>query len=260
MPQALKIGNSVYQVDDASLAVAVDQTLTKNDSLINEIADLKLKLDAAEAAKATVESALSETKTSLNETESSKVKLDAEVAALQTKLDAATKKNKEWEDKIAAEGAKGEDEEEANEKRKSKKMDSDEIASYCKELLTVVNEVSPSLKKVDSAFEPDFAVPALEYKARFLKTIETLPAEAKSRIDSQGSDRDAFVEHLYLALKPQPQTTATTKADEGTQQLADAINQNRQLTLDAGDKKPAAKEDSPTMKARKERQLSGYKK
>ena len=68
-----------------------------------------------------------------------------------------------------------------------------------------------------------------------------------------------FVEHLYIALKPQVAETsgAPAKADEGNQQLIDSINQNRGLTLDAGDKKGsyAPKEDSPTMKARKERKL-----
>lgn len=261
MPQAMKIGNSVYQLDDAALATAIDNQLTKYDSATQEIADLKVRLDAAETARATLDSELSQVQASLEAANTAKVQADAETAALQTKLDAAKAKNEEWEKKVNSKKPDEDIEEELDEggkpkKGKKPKMDSDEVKSYCKEFLTVVSEVTPALKKVDSGFEPDFGLSPLDYKAQYLKTLPTLPQEAKTRIDATGDDRDMFVEHLYLALKPQV-AEAPAKADEGTSQLADAIDKNRSLTMDAGDKKGSfePKEDSPTMKARKERKL-----
>lgn len=269
MTQAIKIGNSVYQVDDSALAIAIDQTLNKNDSLGDEIFNLKARLDAAEA--------------SLSDASEAKVEADAKIVALQTKLDAAEKKASDMQEQIDKKDAKkppvdpdGDDDDDSSEegdedgdmpakkksdkKNDSMKLDAAEVAAYCKELMSVVNEVSPSLKKVDSAFEPDFGLPAIEYKARYLKTIETLPAEAKTRIDSESSDRNAFVEHLYLALKPQPQAEAVQKSDS-TEGLAAAIDQNRQLTLDAGmgcgSNMKDKKDQSPSMKRRKDRTLPG---
>lgn len=259
MPQAIKIGNSVYQVEDSALAIAIDQTLNKNDSLTTEFSAVKTRLDAAE--------------TSISEANAAKIKADADLIALQTKLDAAEKKVADL-DKADAKKPAAEpdgDEEDGDEedvpakdkkdqKRDSLKLDAAEVAAYCKNLMSVVNEVSPALKKVDSAFEPDFGLPAIEYKARFLKTIETLPAEAKTRIDSEGSDRDAFVEHLYLALKPQAEPA---QKNDSSQELAGAIDQNRQLTLDAAmgnsNKLPpkGTKQVSPSMQRRKDRALPG---
>lgn len=266
MPQAIKIGKSVFQVDDGALGSAIDQQLEKLDSITLERDDYKTRLDAAEAAKDSLATELSEAKASLSKADSAKVEADATIAALQTKLDAATAKNKEWEDKVNKKKPDEDIEEEMDEEGKPKgkrkpKMDSDEVKSYCKEFLAVVSEVTPALKKVDSAFEPDFGLSPLEYKAQYLKTLSTLPAEARTRIDSEGADRDMFVEHLYMALKPQVQTSES-KADEGTEVLANAIERNRELTVDSGERKGVApKEDSPTMKARKERQLpSAYRK
>lgn len=264
MPQAIKIGKSVFQVDDSALGSAIDQQLEKLDSLNNEYAEIKLRLDAAEAAKATLATELSEAKASLSKADEAKIQADAELAALQTRLDA---KNKEWDEKVNKKKPDEDIEEELDvegKKKKKSKMDSDEVRSYCKEFLSVVSEVTPALRKVDSAFEPDFGLSPIDYKAQYLKTIETLPAEAKTRIDGEGAERDMFVEHLYLALKPQVQTPdgRTTKVDEGTQTLADAIERNRELTVDSGKSSSVTpKEDSPTMKARKERQLpSAYRK
>lgn len=266
MPQAIQIGKSVFQVDDGALGSAIDQQLSKYDSLVNEYAEIKLRLDAAEAAKESIANELSTAKASLTKADEAKIEADAQLAAFQTKLDAVTAKNKEWEEKVNSKKPDEDIEEDLDvegKKKKKPKFDSDEVKSYCKEFLSVVSEVTPALRKVDSAFEPDFGLSPIEYKAQYLKTIETLPAEAKTRIDSEGADRDTFVEHLYLALKPQVQTAPTTKADEGTQTLADAIDKNRSLTIDSG-KSPSGvtpKEDSPTMKARKERALpSAYRK
>jgi len=260
MPQAIKLGNSVFQLDDAALGSAIETQLSKYDSLAIELSDYKTRLDAAETARTTLDSQLSEAQASLSTANAAKVQADADIVALQTKLDA-----KDAELKNAHSKKPDEDiEEEMGEDGKPKKgkgkpkMDSDEVKSYCKEFLSVVSEVTPALKKVDSAFEPDFGLSPLDYKAQYLKTIATLPAEAKARIDSSGDERDMFVEHLYLALKPTvADAPAPTKTDEGSQQLAAAIEQNRGLTLDAGDKKGSftPKEDSPTMKARKERKL-----
>lgn len=257
MPQAMKIGNSVYQLDDAALATAIDNQLTKNDSLSQEIADLKIRLDAAETSRTTLDSELSEVQASLATANAAKVQADAEIAALQTKLDASNEQLKKANSKKPDEDIEEEMDEDGKPKKGQKpKFDSDEIKSYCKEFLSVVNEVTPTLKKMDSTFEPNFGLSPLDYKAQYLKTIETLPQEAKARIDTSGDERDMFVEHLYMALKPQV-ASAPTKADEGTSQLADAIQQNRGLTMDAGDKGGYSqpKEDSPTMKARKERKL-----
>lgn len=267
MTQATKIGNHVFQLDDAGLANAIDKLTDRNDSLTEQFNDIKLKLDAAETAKAAIASELSQAQTSLAEATDKQTKADADIAALQTKLDAAMKSSKDWEEKANKKKPDADIEEELDDEGKPKKkgkpkFDSDDVKEYCKEFLTVANEVTPALKKVDSAFEPDFSQSPTELKASYLKTIETLPAEAKARIDGSGDDRDTFVEHLYLALKPQQQATAPTKADEGTLLLGDMIEKNRGLTVDAGDKPaPGAKVDSPTMAARKNRQLpSAYRK
>jgi hypothetical protein len=258
MPQATKIGRHVFQIDDAGLANAIDNELEKQDSLVAEISDLKLRLDAAESERQTLDSNLSETKASLASANAAKVQADADIAALQTKLDASNEQLKKANSKKPDEDIEeGLDDEGKPKKGKSKpKFDSDEVKSYCKEFLSVVSEVTPTLKKVDSAFEPDFGLSPIDYKAQYLKTLPTLPTEAKARIDSSGDERDMFVEHLYLALKPVV-AEAPTKADEGSQQLADNIEKNRGLTLDAGTKSGSftPKEDSPTMKARKERKL-----
>lgn len=265
----MKIGNSVYQLDDAALATAIDNQLTKYDSATQEIADLKIRLDAAETARTTLDSQLSEAQASLATANAAKVQADADIAALQTKLDAAMdklKKSKALNEEGDEADSSAEEEDSEKPKGKKAKMDSDEIKSYCKEFLTVVSEVTPALKKVDSAFEPDFGLSPLDYKAQYLKTLPTLPQEAKARIDSTGDERNMFVEHLYLALKPQV-AEAPAKADEGTSQLADAIEKNRSLTMDAGDlntknaEKTEPRVDSRTMEARKNRPLpSAYRK
>jgi hypothetical protein len=260
MPQATKIGRHVFQIDDAGLANAIDNELSKQDSLAAEISDLKIRLDAAESARQTLDSEFAETKASLESANAAKVQADAEIAALQTKLDASNEQLKKANSKKPDEDIEEElDDEGKPKKGKGKpKFDSDEVKSYCKEFLSVVSEVTPALKKVDSAFEPDFNLSPLDYKAQYLKTIQTLPAEAKARIDSTGDERDMFVEHLYLALKPVVvDAPAPTKADEGVVNLSTVIDQNRALTLDAGDRSKTVqpKEDSPTMKARKERKL-----
>jgi len=262
MPQAIKLGNSVFQLDDAALGSAIENQLSKYDSLALELSDYKTRLDAAESARQTLDSEFAETKASLESANAAKVLADAEIAALQTKLDASNEQLKKANSKKPDEDIEEElDDEGKPKKGKGKpKFDSDEVKSYCKEFLSVVSEVTPALKKVDSAFEPDFNLSPLDYKAQYLKTIQTLPAEAKARIDSTGDERDMFVEHLYLALKPVV-ADAPTKADEGSQQLAADIERNRALTLDAGDMntkvadKTAPREDSPTMKARKNRPL-----
>ncbi len=71
-----------------------------------------------------------------------------------------------------------------------------------------------------------------------------------------GASQYVNSDYIYMALKPVV-AEAPTKADEGSQQLAERIEQNRGLTLDAGEKSSGykPKEDSPTMKARKERKL-----
>jgi hypothetical protein len=261
MPQATKIGRHVFQIDDAGLANAIDNELSKQDSLAAEISDLKIRLDAAESARQNLDSEFAETKASLESANAAKVQADAEIAALQTKLDASNEQLKKANSKKPDDDIEEElDDEGKPKKGKSKpKFDSDEVKSYCKEFLSVVSEVTPALKKADSAFEPDFNLSPLDYKAQYLKTIQTLPAEAKARIDSTGDDRDMFVEHLYLALKPVV-ADAPTKADEGVVNLSTVIDQNRALTLDAGDRSKTVqpKEDSPTMKARKERQIQSY--
>ena len=261
MPQAIKLGKSVFQVDDAALGSAIETELNKYDSLAAEVSDLKIRLDAAETARTTLDSELSQAQTSLTSANAAKVQADAEIAALQTKLDAKDEELKKANSKKPADDVEEElDENGKPKKGKGKpKMDSDEIKSYCKEFLTVVSEVTPALKKVDSAFEPDFSLSPIDYKAQYLKTIETLPADAKARIDISGEERDMFVNHLYMALKPQVAQVSQepVKADEGNQTLAAAIDQNRGLTLDAAEKSGSykPKEDSPTMKARKERKL-----
>jgi regulator of replication initiation timing len=258
MPQATKIGRHVFQIDDAGLANAIDNELEKQDSLVAEISDLKARLDAADSAQTKLDAELTEAQASLATASAAKVQAEAEIAALQTKLDASNEQLKKANSKKPDEDIEEElDDEGKPKKGKGKpKFDSDEVKSYCKEFLSVVSEVTPALKKVDSAFEPDFGLSPLDYKAQYLKTLTTLPTDAKARIDSSGDERDMFVEHLYMALKPVV-AEAPTKADEGSQQLAAAIEQNRGLTLDAGEKKGSfqPKEDSPTMKARKERKL-----
>lgn len=259
MPQAIKIGNSVFQLDDAALGNAIENQLSKHDSLIAEVSDLKVRLDAAEAARSTLGSELSETKATLDSTSEAKVKADAEIAALQTKLDASNEQLKKSNSKKPDEDIEEELDKDGNPKKgKKPKFDSDEVRSYMKEFMSVINEVTPALKKVDSDFAPDFGLSPLDYKAQYLNTIETLPQEAKARIGSSGDERDMFVEHLYLALKPQvAEAPVPTKVDEGSQQLADVIEKNRGLVMDAADKGGTVqpKEDSPTMKARKERKL-----
>lgn len=255
MPQVIKIGNSAFQLEDPALGAAIENLLAKQDSLTDTKTETAARLDALTSTCDNLTAELSETKTKLDAAMASKVELEASNAALQTKLDEEKakffeKKNKEEEE----DEMDGEDK-----KKKSSKMDSDEVKSYCQEFLAVVSEVSPALKKADAAFEPDFSLTPLDYKAAYLKSLTTLPAEAKARIDSEDADRETFVNHLYLALKPQLKADEAdvTRADAGNQQLSDSIEQNRRLTADAASKigKYPKQEDSPTMKARKERQL-----
>lgn len=255
MPQVIKIGNSAFQLEDPALGAAIENLLAKQDSLTDTKTETAARLDALTSECETLTAELSETKTKLDAAMASKVELEASNAALKTRLDeekakSFEKKNKEEE---------GDEMDDEDKKKKSSKMDSDEVKSYCQEFLAVVSEVSPALKKADAAFEPDFSLTPLDYKAAYLKSLTTLPAEAKARIDSEDADRETFVNHLYLALKPQLKADEAdvTRADAGNQQLSDSIEQNRRLTTDAGGKtgKYPKKEDSPTMKARKERQL-----
>lgn len=252
MPQVIKIGNSAFQLEDPALGAAIENLLAKQDSLTDIKTETAARLDALTSECENLTAELSETKTKLDAAMASKVELEASNAALQTRLDEEKVKSLEKENE--------EDETDDEDKeKKPPKMDSDEVKSYCQEFLAVVSEVSPALKKADAAFEPDFSLTPLDYKAAYLKSLSTLPAEAKARIDSEDTDRETFVNHLYLALKPQLKADEAdvTRADAGNQQLSDSIEENRRLTADAGSKtgKYPKKEDSPTMKARKERQL-----
>lgn len=260
MPQVIKIGNSAYQLEDPALGAAIENLLAKQDSLTDIKTKTTERLDALTSEHDNLAAELSETRTKLDAAMSSKVELEASNAALKTRLD--EEKAKFLEKKNKEEEGDEDEMDDEDKKKKSSKMDSDEVKSYCQEFLAVVSEVSPALKKADAAFEPDFSLTPLDYKATYLKSLTTLPAEAKARIDSEDADRETFVNHLYLALKPQLKVDEAdvTRADAGNQQLSDSIEQNRRLTADAGSKtgKYPKKEDSPTMKARKERQLQTF--